>query len=274
MTPALEAVRRLVARGHDVRVLSEACNRPESEAAGDRFRTWGRAPSREDRSPGSQTCRDWAAATPQEGLLGVIRDHWCGPALAYAEDVVEELRREPADLVVTCEALFGVMAGCESMGQPFATLCPNISLGPLPGVPPLGPGLPPARTDEERAMHAEIRGAILAMFDTGLPALTTPARRWASRRSSTSSTSSGPPRRSCSRRPGHSTSRPSGCRRGSASSGRSSATPTGSGLGRPPGQPRTTGRSSPSGSRRPSRTTPGCCRTSSTSSRPCRSARW
>src|SRR5690348_18232289 len=67
VTPALEAVRRLVARGHDVRVLSEACNRPESEAAGARFRAWGRAPSRADRSPESQTCRDWAAATPQEG---------------------------------------------------------------------------------------------------------------------------------------------------------------------------------------------------------------
>jgi MGT family glycosyltransferase len=171
VTPALEAVRRLVARGHDVRVLSEACNRPESAAAGARFGAWERAPSREDRSPESQTCRDWAAATPQEGLLGVIRDHWCGPALAYARDVVEELRREPADLVVTCEALFGVMAGCESVGQPFVTLCPNISLAPLPGVRPLGPGLPPARNDEERAVHAEIRGAILAMFDSGLPAL-------------------------------------------------------------------------------------------------------
>jgi hypothetical protein len=63
------------------------------------------------------------------------------------------------------------MAGCESAGQPFVTLCPNISLAPLPGVPPLGPGLPPARNDEERAIHAEIRGAILAKFDSGLPAL-------------------------------------------------------------------------------------------------------
>jgi MGT family glycosyltransferase len=63
------------------------------------------------------------------------------------------------------------MAGCESIEQPFVTLCPNISLTPLPGVPPLGPGLPPARNDAERAVHEEIRGAILAMFDTGLPAL-------------------------------------------------------------------------------------------------------
>jgi MGT family glycosyltransferase len=104
-------------------------------------------------------------------LLVTIRDHWCGPALAYAQDVVEELRREPAELVVTTEALFGVMAGCESVGQKFVTFSANISLNPLPGVPPLGPGLPPARNDEERARHAEIAKASTAMFDTGLPAL-------------------------------------------------------------------------------------------------------
>ena len=103
--------------------------------------------------------------------MSVIRDVWCGPALAYAADVIEELRREPADLVVTSEALFGVMAACESAGQRFAIFSPNISLSPLPGVPPLGPGLPPARTAEERAQHAAIGQAIQAMFDQGLPTL-------------------------------------------------------------------------------------------------------
>jgi MGT family glycosyltransferase len=171
VTPMLEAVRKLLARGHNVRVMSEECNRPESEATGANFIAWQRAPSRKDRSPESQTFQDWAAATPQEGLLHVIRDHWCGPARLYAQDVLEELRREAADLVVTCEALFGVMAACESIGQKFVTLCPNISLTPLPGVPPLGPGLPPARTDEERALHAGIAQACMAMFDSGLPAL-------------------------------------------------------------------------------------------------------
>ncbi|MDB5330191.1 MAG: hypothetical protein JWP03_1342 [Phycisphaerales bacterium] len=171
VTPMLEAVRKLVARGHRVRVMSEECNRSESVAAGAAFTAWKRAPSRKERLPESQTCRDWAAATPQEGLLSVIRDNWCGPALSYARDVVEELKREPADLVVTTEALFGVMVGCESIGQPFATFSANISLSPLPGIPPLGPGLAPARNEQERAMHDEIRNATIAMFDSGLPAL-------------------------------------------------------------------------------------------------------
>jgi MGT family glycosyltransferase len=171
VTPALEVVRKLVAHGHLVRVMSEECNRRESGAAGAVFIPWERAPNRKDRSPESQTCNDWAAATPQEGLLSVIRDGWCGPALAYAQDLLQELRRDPADLVVTCEALFGVMAGCESVGQKFALFCPNISLAPLPGIPPLGPGFAPARNEQERAMHAEVARACTAMFDSGLPSL-------------------------------------------------------------------------------------------------------
>lgn len=171
VTPALEAARRMIARGHQVRVLSEECNRPEAEAVGAQFVPWTKAPNRADRTRYSQTFKDWMATSPQDGLLTVIRDVWCGPALAYAQDLLAELRREPADLVVTCEALFGVMAGCQSVGQRFAIFSPNISLRPLEGVPPLGPGFAPARDEEERALHAQIKTAVMAMFDSGLPAL-------------------------------------------------------------------------------------------------------
>ena len=65
VTPLLEVARKLLARGHRVRVMSEECNRPESQATGATFIAWSRAPNRKDRSPETQTCRDWAAATPQ-----------------------------------------------------------------------------------------------------------------------------------------------------------------------------------------------------------------
>jgi UDP:flavonoid glycosyltransferase YjiC (YdhE family) len=171
ITPMLEAARKLVARGHHVRVMSEECNRPESEAAGATFVSWRRAPNRKDRSPESQNFRDWAAATPQEGIISVVRDAWAGPSLLYAQDVLEELRRESADLVITFEGLFGVMAACESIGQKFVILTANISLAPLPGIPPLGPGLAPARIDQERELHAQIAQASVPIFDSGLPAL-------------------------------------------------------------------------------------------------------
>lgn len=167
--PTIEVARKLVAAGHNVRVLGDTCTRAEAEACGASFVCWTRAPNRADRTPASQTFQDWAAATPQEGLLAVVRDCWAAPSLAYAQDTLDELKRQAVDVVVTGEMLFGVMAACESIGQGFVILGSAISFTPLPGIPPLGPGLAPARNEQERAVHAQIAQASQAMFDTGLP---------------------------------------------------------------------------------------------------------
>jgi MGT family glycosyltransferase len=169
--PALTVARKLVARGHRVRVMSDRANRPEAQAAGAAFVPWTRAPSRPDRSRDSDVFRDWEVETPQEQISRVLHRIMTGPALAYAEDVVEELRRESADLVVTSEMLFGVMVGCEALGQRHALLTANISLFPLAGVPPMGPGLLPPRNAEEQALHLQLTEANRAMLDAGLPAV-------------------------------------------------------------------------------------------------------
>jgi MGT family glycosyltransferase len=171
VAPALTVARKLIARGHRVRLMSDRCNRTEAEAVGAVFIPWTRAPSRSDRSRDSCPTRDWEAASPPEVLLRAINAVWAGPALAYAKDLTEELRREPADLVVSSEMLFGVAAACEALGQRLALLTANVSLFPLPGTPPLGPGLPPARTAEDRALHAQMAEGATALFDQGLPAL-------------------------------------------------------------------------------------------------------
>lgn len=171
VTPALTVVRKLVARGHRVRVMSDRCNRPESEAAGASFVPWTRAPSRPDRSRATDILRDWDVAAPEDGLRCLVHKIMAGPALAYAEDVIEELRREPADLVVSSEILPGVATGCEFLGQKIVLLGVNLSLFPVPGIPPLGPGLAPARTDEERELQEQIASANVALWDSGLPAL-------------------------------------------------------------------------------------------------------
>ncbi len=69
-----------------------------------------------------------------------------GPSLGYAEDLVEELGRAPADVVVTSETLLGAMVGAEAAGVPCVAIAPGIYLFPRPGVPPYGPGLQPARS--------------------------------------------------------------------------------------------------------------------------------
>lgn len=169
--PALTVARKLRERGHRVRVMSDACNRPETEAAGATFIPWTRAPSRRDRSKASDVFRDWEVDTPQEQIRRVLDRIMTGPAPAYAEDVIEELKREPADLVVSSEMLFGVMIGCEAVGQKFALLTCNISLFPIEGVPPMGPGLMPPRSAEEEALHAEVAEANRLMLEGGLPAV-------------------------------------------------------------------------------------------------------
>lgn len=169
--PMLTVVRKLVARGHRVRVMSDSCNRPECEAAGAEFVAWTRAPSRVDRSPATDVQRDWDVEEPQQGLLRLVDHVIAGPALGYAEDVIAEIRRAPADLVVSSEFLPGVAVGCEALGQRYALLAVNISLYPMPGVPPMGPGLAPPRSEAERELHAAIAEGTKALFDHGLPAL-------------------------------------------------------------------------------------------------------
>jgi MGT family glycosyltransferase len=171
VTPMLTVARKLAARGHRVRVISDSVNRPESEAAGAAFTPWTRAPSRVDRSRDSDVMRDWEATNPQEGFARVLNQIMAGPALAYAQDIIEQLRHEPADLVVSNEMLFGVPLGCEAVGQRHVLLTCNVSLFPLAGVPPLGPGLPPARNAEEEALHGSIAKANGRMLDKGLPAI-------------------------------------------------------------------------------------------------------
>lgn len=169
--PAVTVARKLVERGHKVRIMSDRCNRDEAEAVGAHFVPWTRAPSRADRSKDSDVFRDWEVDTPQAQIQRVLDRIMAGPSLAYAQDVIEELEREPADLVVSSEMLFGVMVGCEAAGQKHVLLSANISLFPIEGVPPMGPGLLPAVTAEDKALHASVADANRRMMDGGLPAV-------------------------------------------------------------------------------------------------------
>jgi MGT family glycosyltransferase len=169
--PALTLAAGLVHRGHHVRVASDLANRTETELTGAEFVPWKTAPSRPDRYNREDGLRDWEAADPQEGFALTLRTVMTGPALAYARDVLAKLEGGPADLVVSSEMLFGVMAACESVKQPLALFAANLCFFPLPGMPAFGPGLPPPRNDTERELHAQIKQATIEMADAGLPEL-------------------------------------------------------------------------------------------------------
>ena len=171
VAPALALAQKLARRGHRVRFMSDACNRSDAEAFGLAFVPWAEAPSRPHR--GRDTCplRDWECTEPGDDFLRLIDGIMFRPALAYARDVLTELGREPADLVVTSEMLPGVLAACEGIAQRCAVFTANLMFYPVDGMPAFGPGLPPPRTPEDQAMHDEVRAAGHAIFDKGLEGL-------------------------------------------------------------------------------------------------------
>ncbi len=168
VSPIMPVVRRLVERGHAVRVMSDGTSRNETEAAGAQFISWTRAPHKSERRRETEL-PDWDVSAT-EGLR-MVAEFVGGTALAYAHDTIEELRREPADLVVCFDMLLGPMLGCEAIGQRLALLGTMISFFPLQGMPPLGTGLPPAKTASEREAEDSLRRDFEALFDVGRPAL-------------------------------------------------------------------------------------------------------
>lgn len=168
VSPVMPVVRRLVAAGHRVRVMSDGVNRPDAEAAGAQFRSWKRAPNRTDRAREDDP-PDWSVSD-KEGIR-MVAQFLAGTALAYAEDTIEELKQEPADLLVCFDMLLGPMLGAEAIGQKLALLGTMISFFPLPGIAPLGTGLGIARSAEEQSLQNASRLEMTGILDSALPEL-------------------------------------------------------------------------------------------------------
>jgi MGT family glycosyltransferase len=168
--PMLAVVRRLLARGHRVRVISDPCNRLEIETTGASFASWTRAPHRADKSCATDPLRDWEVKSPP-AMIGRMRDRlFIGPALAYAHDVIDEIARVSPDVVVASEMLLGAMAGAEAAGVRCVGLSANVYLFPQPGVPPFGPGLQPATNTLGRFRDWIVRTIVLRTFGKGTAA--------------------------------------------------------------------------------------------------------
>jgi len=168
VSPILPVLRGLAGRGHAVRLMSDDVNEPDAAAAGVAFAPWRRAPNRASRSSEFDP-PDWSVSD-REGM-GMVAQFLAGTALAYAEDTIAELEREPADLVVNFDMLLGPALGCEARGYKLALLGTMISFFPLRGIPPFGSGLAPARNAEELARQENERAAVVAIYDAALPAL-------------------------------------------------------------------------------------------------------
>ncbi|WP_069385693.1 glycosyltransferase [Cellulosimicrobium cellulans] len=163
--PEVGAARRLVERGHRVRVLAEDSMASEVRAAGATFVPWETAPNRRDRDPAHDPLRDWEArgALAQARLIGdrVI----AGPAPAIARDVLAAVDAERPDLVVTSVFTVGAMIAAQSRGIPFDVLLPNVYAAPYPGRTPFGAGLRPARGPVGRLRDRAVTSAATRTLD-------------------------------------------------------------------------------------------------------------
>ncbi|MFT3810884.1 MAG: glycosyltransferase [Micropepsaceae bacterium] len=169
--PVLEAARRLVARGHQVRLMADETVRAAAAAAGIGFTPWREAPQRRDTLIENDPIKDWTAEGPMGGIAKLRDIIMAGGALGYARDTAAELDRAPYDLVVTSEMVLGALIAAEARGVGLAILSANVALMPIPGIPPMGPGFAPAMSEAERTLHAEVAAGARAMFNEGLPAL-------------------------------------------------------------------------------------------------------
>jgi MGT family glycosyltransferase len=166
------AIRRLRARGHTVRILIDDTARAEVEAAGGDFVPWTLAPNRRTYSLDEDPVKDWAPTEPGGDLLRVLDHITFGPAAAYAADTLAELRRRPADAVISLDLLFGPPIAARAAGVPVVSLATQVSVFvPIPGVPPVGPGLLPATSAEDEAVAAGVAGWFAEQVNERLPVL-------------------------------------------------------------------------------------------------------
>jgi len=136
--PTLAIARQLRGRGHSVRVLGPRSLRPQVEAAGCAFAAYAHVPN------GVPSPRGAAALARARAALLVLELARAAPTLAFAEDVLSELDRDPVHVLVVDFMLAGAIAAGERAGVPTAALMHTVYCLPVPGRAPFGPALEPA----------------------------------------------------------------------------------------------------------------------------------
>ena len=112
--------------------------------------------------------RDWEAKNPKQLIERLLDKALATPAPLYAADVRSAIEAVAPDTVVCSQFAIGAMVGAESTGIPFDVLMPNIYLCPVPGLPPFGLGLKPAKSVLGRGRDRALNSLIARMWDKGL----------------------------------------------------------------------------------------------------------
>jgi UDP:flavonoid glycosyltransferase YjiC (YdhE family) len=166
--PILAIVERLIARGHDVRVMPGPRIWTPGHAVSDSLRArvaatgaiivpFAQPPTEPNTPPRRGVLRGWTPAVFRvPGIEAHSTATVCG---AWATNVAAELRYATADAVAADHLLLGPLVAAEALGVPAAVLVHTIYPWPTPGLPPYGPGWLPARGPLGRLREALGRAA-------------------------------------------------------------------------------------------------------------------
>ena len=141
--PQLTLARRLVARGHRVRMLAPAVLRESIEAAGIAFEPYREIPEHDESVPERSLVRDFEARSKAAALAAARDNLVAAMARPVAADVLATLERRRADVVAFDFILFGALFAAEKAQVPAAMLIHTIYPFPAPGLPPYGMGWTP-----------------------------------------------------------------------------------------------------------------------------------
>lgn len=160
--PILEVGRRLVARGHAVRMLAWPALQGAVENRGCTYVPF-------DRTPVFERAEMERMREKGGNEMAFLRDHVLfGPALACARDVLDELEGHPADVAAIDFMMPGALCGAEAAGIPRALLLHSVYFYPAPGLPAFGMGFVPPRTWLGRTRDVVMRAAFERLMATGL----------------------------------------------------------------------------------------------------------
>jgi UDP:flavonoid glycosyltransferase YjiC (YdhE family) len=170
--PQLALTRRLVERGHEVKVLAHRAARERIEATGAEFVQFKRAlPEMDMARRESDPLRDWEARTRLGAGQRMRKNLLVGLLLDTSRECAELLERWPAEVVVLDWMLPGAAVAAEGAGVPAVALvhCPF----PLPieGAPLLGSGLRPMGGWPGAVRDGIARSVYRRVFAAGVPAL-------------------------------------------------------------------------------------------------------
>jgi MGT family glycosyltransferase len=186
--PQLAVTRKLVERGHEVRVLAHRAARERIERTGAEFVEFQRAhPDFDITRRDTDSLRDWEARTRFGAGMRVLKNGLFAFVVDVSRECAELLERWPADVVVFDWMLTGAAVAAEGAGVPAVALvhCPYPL--PLDGVPPLFSGLRPVDGPLGAIRDDLVNRVATRLLRTGVPLLNkaraeqglAPLDRWA-----------------------------------------------------------------------------------------------